>query len=304
MAITSRLSAGLALWATTTATALPNLGSPARRLDFSLPDVLRTSLMYGAPDNDFNCKPSFHPNPVVMLHGLSQNRDDDLNSLQKALNERGYCTYSLTYGAYSLASWVGGVKDMTETAVSIADFIREVLEKTGAEKVDVVGHSEGAVQAIYVPMTQEGISSSVDHVVALAPALHGASYFGIADLWYFAGDVSREIIGAVIDTLGCPACEQMVKDGQIYDYFKDVQKIAQDGNKLTIIMSRTDTLVPPEVSEVHEDGVKLVYVQDTCPNDSVGHFGLSWDKSVWRLITNALEESDDEAFPCEQGFLF
>ncbi|KAI1811681.1 alpha/beta-hydrolase [Poronia punctata] len=244
-----------------------------------------------------------------MLHGLSQNRDDDLNLLQHALNSLDYCTYSLTYGAHALAPWVGGLTSMrTSSADEIASFILSVYEKTGsAQKINIVGHSEGAVQALYVPLTHnETIAPIIDHIVALAPAIHGASYFGIADLWYFAGRVSRDIIGAVIDAVGCPACEEMVTDGRVYEDFKNVgdKGVLQDGNKITIVMSRSDTLVPAEISVLDDERVEHVYVQDTCPDDSVGHFGLSWDRSVWRLVVNALEGNDDVVWPCEQGLLF
>ncbi|KAI0390644.1 Alpha/Beta hydrolase protein [Xylariaceae sp. FL0594] len=313
-------------------------------ISFPLPEGIKTTLdLYGAPENDFNCKPFFPPssskttphnrNPVIMLHGLFQNRNNDLHLLQRALNARGYCTYSLTYGSYT--SWFpflnqfGGMKNMTHTAGDIANFIREVVRRTGAEKVDVVGHSEGAVQALYVPLAtqqQEGdISSHIDKIIALSPALHGARYWGFADLWYVGGEASRAFIGWLVDNVFmCPACEQMVKDGDIYTFFKENVfdpttssrgnkaegerrgKIARAGNKITIIMSRTDTLVPAAVSEVRDDDndVRLVYVQDTCPDDRVGHFGLSWDTSVWRLVANALEETDEEVWPCGRGVRF
>ncbi|KAI0097217.1 Alpha/Beta hydrolase protein [Nemania sp. FL0031] len=301
MSIASHLSAFLAACSATVA-ALPSQVANIRSLDFSIPSALISSHLYGAPDNNFSCKSS--RNPVVMLHGLSADREVDLNLLQYELNSRGYCTFSQTYGAHVIPQWIGGLDDMTKSAVQIADFIREVKEKTGASKVDIVGHSEGGVQSIYVPMTQPGIADIVEHVVALGPAIHGATYFGFTDLWYIGGSVTRVLVGEVVDLLGCPACEQLAPDGLVTNQFAASKKIAQDGNKVTVITSSHDTLVPQAVSKIDESAVKNVVVQTTCPDDKVGHAGLAWDKSVWRLIVNALEETDEEVYPCEQGLRF
>ncbi|KAI1648294.1 alpha/beta-hydrolase [Daldinia loculata] len=278
-----------------------DLGRRGLGFDTDTPDILRFSELYGAPENNFDCKSD--RNPVVMLHGLSANRQVDLNMLQWELNRRGYCTFSQTYGSWSLVPWIGGLKPMSESAKDIASFVKEVKDKTGAEKVDIVGHSEGGVQAIYVPMTQDGVSDIVEHVVALGPAIHGAKYFGFTDLWYIGGNITRALAKKVVDVLGCPACEDMATDGGIYNDFKNASKIVQPGNKVTVIMSNSDTLVSPDVSRVDEEGATNVIVQDTCPDDKVGHAGLMWDKSVWRLIVNALEENNDTVFECEKGLV-
>ncbi|KAI1161712.1 Alpha/Beta hydrolase protein [Nemania serpens] len=305
MPITTRLSALLAA-AVVGASALPtqskNTSAADLNLNFSIPSALTSSHLYGAPANDFSCRSS--RNPVVLLHGLSASRDVDLNLLQYELNGRGYCTFSLTYGAYAVPAWIGGLDDMRRSAAQIADFIREVKGKTGAGRVDVVGHSEGGVQALYVPLTQAGVSGLLEHVVALGPAVHGATYFGFTDLWYVGGEATRALVGALVDFLGCPACEQLAPDGLVTERFAAAERIAQDGNKVTIITSAHDALVPAAVSAVDEPGVRNVVVQTTCPDDKVGHAGLAWDKSVWRLVVSALEETDEEVYPCELGLPF
>ncbi|KAI8632874.1 Alpha/Beta hydrolase protein [Xylariaceae sp. FL1651] len=301
MAIGTQLNALLAAWAMG-ASALPSHSTNIRDINTSIPSALSSSKLYGAPDNDFACKSS--RNPVVVLHGLSADRNVDLNLLQYELNGRGYCTFSQTYGAYAVPDWIGGLRDMTQSAQDIAAFVREVQDKTGAAKVDIVGHSEGGVQAIYVPLTQAGVAGIVEHLVALGPAIHGARYFGFTDLWYIGGEATRALVGALIDLVGCPACEQLAPDGKVTDDFAKAPKIAQEGNKITVIMSKSDTLVTPDVSTIDEPEVNNVFVQTTCPDDKVGHAGLAWDKSVWRLIINALEETEEEVYPCEQGLPF
>ncbi|KAI9163401.1 hypothetical protein HJFPF1_05011 [Paramyrothecium foliicola] len=270
-------------------------------LDWSLPSDLRKDPLFGAPDNDFSCRSANHPNPVIMLHGLSLSRDIFLSQLQHHLNRAGYCTYSLTYGAHRIPSWVGGVRPMRETAVEITDFVREVREKTGADKVDLIGHSEGGVHALYVPMTQPGIADVVDHNIALGPAVHGAKYYGATDLFYAGGEVTRKLAGLALKALGCSACDDMATGGNIYNDFKNAERIGQPGNKATVIVSTYDTLVAPDVSMVKEDGVRNLVVQDYCPEDKVGHGGLATDKTVWAMIVNELEDTPDREFTCSKG---
>lgn len=284
------------------APALAALTPLAQAIDWSLPSELLDDPLYGAPDNDFDCQ-SEH-NPIIMLHGLSSQREVGLNTFSHHLKDEGYCVFSETYGAHKLVPWVGGLTDMRESAADIASFIKEVKDNTGADKVDIVGHSEGGVMALYVPMTQEGIAEIVDHNIALGPAVHGAQYFGFTDLFYFGGDVTRELVSLALDTLGCKACDDMATDGDIYNDFKNAERISQEGNKPTIIVSTSDTLVAPETSRVDEDGVRNVVIQDTCSDDKVGHAGLGWSKNVWNLVKNELNEDFERTFECEDGLPF
>ncbi|KAI1263840.1 Alpha/Beta hydrolase protein [Xylariaceae sp. FL1019] len=299
--IRTKLAACLAAWSFG-ASAFPSRSSRAVEkaddlLSFTIPESLTSDASFGAPPNDFSCKSSH--NPVVIIHGLGSSADTDLNTFQEALNDRGYCTFAITYGAYPILDWVGGLRDMTETAQDLAAFILEVQSKTSASKIDLVGHSEGGVQSLYVPLTQDGVSEIVEHIVALGPSIHGAPYYGLTDLTYIGGNATRELIGELIDAVGCPACEQLATGGEIINQLEAAPSISQPGNKITIITSSSDTLVPPDVTRVDEPGVNNVLVQTSCPDDTVGHGNLATDKSVWNLIVQALEETTEQIYECE-----
>ncbi|KAK7996353.1 hypothetical protein PG989_004393 [Apiospora arundinis] len=283
------------------AAALP---SQLPREDLALRDPIWDAVLHlkliGHPKNDFSCKSAEHPTPVILLHALLANPAVDLNLLQQEMKKQNYCTFTVLYGTQPLAPWIGGLGDMRESSQTIADFVLEVVKKTGSDKVDLVGHSEGGVMALYVPMRHPEAAKHVDHVVSLGPAVHGAQYYGLTNLWYAGGEVTREIASGMLDLLGCQACDDMATGGNIYNDFKSTSKIAQDGNKVTVIMSQHDTLVAPEVSRVEEKGVRNVMVQDTCPDDTVGHAYLAWDTSVWGLVFNALTEKYDAPVKCDK----
>jgi pimeloyl-ACP methyl ester carboxylesterase len=252
-------------------------------------------------NNDPSCKPTAaHPFPVVFLHGLGATYYEDLNFLQADIAGIGYCTFSATYGAYPGFPYVGGLRPVADSAGEIKAFVEQVLSETGAAKVDIVGHSEGGFQSLYVTKTQ-GIASQVDKVVAIAPPTHGTTFAGLYNLAYLFGQAERAAVGQALSAFGCPACSDLGVGGSAVATL-DNGPIAQSGVSYTIITSRYDELVTPTATAfVNEPGVKNEYVQDTCPFDPVGHIGEAYDLNVWHLVQNALDPSNAKPFICSAG---
>ena len=261
--------------------------------------VVGASATYATGINDFSCESS--SDPVVLLHGLGATYYEDLNYLQYWLQNQGYCTYSLTYGAYEGFPFVGGLKPINESAPEIAAYIKEVVEKTGKSKVNLVGHSEGAFQSLYVPKF-EGVSDLIDKIAAIAPPTHATTFAGLYEIAYLFGNASRVAVGDVLDAVGCGACNDLGPDGAAVELLTDGTPIVQSGNEVTIIASKYDELVtPPPTAFVHEDGVNNVWIQDVCPLDPVGHIGEAYDLNVWNLVKNALDSTPDRKFVCLIG---
>jgi pimeloyl-ACP methyl ester carboxylesterase len=275
-------------------TPTPNAGLAARR-----------QLNQRATHNDYSCRSTTHPNPVVLLHGLGATYYEDLNFLEAFLQSLDYCTFSLTYGAYQDFAYVGGLMPISESAQEIATFIHNVRARTGATKVDLVGHSEGGFQVLYVPKFEPGVAAIVDKQVAIASPTHGTSFAALYNLAMLFGNSSIELIADALDATGCPACADLVTDGAaVQRLVDDGRPIVQPGSALTVITSREDELVTPTTTSfVNEPGVANIYVQDYCPFDLVGHIGEAYDLNVWNLLRNALDETPDREFPCAVGSL-
>ena len=244
---------------------------------------------------------SAHPNPVVILHGLGANKDEDLNFLESFLQEQGFCTFALTYGADLLFPSVGGLLPIATSAQQIGAFINQTLTASGAAKIDLVGHSEGAFQALYVPKF-EGVAAVVDKIVAIAPPTHGTTFAGLFNLAFVFGNASRTTVGDAIDLVGCPACNDLGPDGVAVTRLNDGTPILQSGSSLTVIASRSDELVTPtDTAFVNEAGVRNLYIQDYCASDPVGHIGEAYDMNVWNLVLNALDSTPNRNFTCVIG---
>ena len=255
----------------------------------------------GAVHNNFDCRSTAHPNPVVLLHGLGATYYEDLSVLEAFLQLQGFCTFSITYGEYDNFPLVGGLEPIAVSAVQITSFIQEVQSKTGAAKIDLVGHSEGAFQSLYVPKI-EGLSPIIDNIVAIAPPTHGTSFAGLWELAILGGGLVTSVVTGVLDAVGCDACTDLVTGGAAILALNDGHPIAQPGNTLTIIASRDDELITPTTSSfVDEPNVNNIYVQDYCPLDPVGHIGEAYDLNVWNLVLNALESETGRTFLCVIG---
>ena len=237
--------------------------------------------------NDYSCKPSAaHPDPVVMLHGTFATKDEDINFLADDLGRQGYCVFSLTYGAYDNFPFVGGLKPVAVSSVQIRDFILDVLSRTGAAKADIVGHSEGGLQSLYVTKLQ-GIANRIGRVVAIAPPTHGTSAAGLQKL--SDAVLTRPVFDGIVKTLGIPVLSDEFPGGPAVAALNN-GPIAQPGVAYTIITSKYDEIVtPPSTSFVTEPGVTNEYVQDSCRFDPVGHIGEAYDLNVWHLVENALD---------------
>ncbi|WP_424217245.1 esterase/lipase family protein (plasmid) [Streptomyces sp. BI20] len=236
--------------------------------------------------NDFDCRPADGRHPVVLLHGTFATWYEDLNFLQADLAARGWCTFSLTYGAHPEFPLVGGLKPVAESNVEIKEFVLRVAAATGAAKVDVVGHSEGGLQALYLAKKQ-GIDNRLGRIVAIAPPTHGTDAAGLIRLADRV--IGRETFDRIVAAVGVPVLSDEMPGGPAVVALND-GPVARPGIEYTVITSRYDEIVtPPETSFVREPGVRNLYVQDSCPLDPVGHIGEAYDLNVWHLVRNALD---------------
>lgn len=251
--------------------------------------------------NDFSCRSKDNPNPVVLLHGLGATYYEDINILEAYLKAQDFCTFSLTYGEYDEFPFVGGLKPIKESAVEIAEFVKEVQSKTGAKKIDLVGHSEGAFQTLYVTKFG-GVKGIIQRVFAIAPPTHGTTFLSLYNVTDLSPKLTRPLVTTILTKFGCSACANLLPNGDAVAELTN-GPIAQEGVSYTILTSKNDQLVvPTTTSFVYEDGVRNKYVQDFCPQDPVGHLGEAYDPNVMELVRNALK--DDPAGPkvCVLGF--
>ncbi|WP_394835763.1 hypothetical protein LVJ94_02390 [Pendulispora rubella] len=133
-------------------------------------------LTTGETDLLNNCKPTVEkPYPVVLVHGQAGDYHG-MGGVWGRLIREGYCVYATNYGL--VEGGANGQDHLWISAEQISGFIDGVLQKTGAEKVDVVGHSAGTgVLDHYV--LKKGGASKVHAFVSFGGLHHPYAHLGV-----------------------------------------------------------------------------------------------------------------------------
>src|SRR4051812_9456552 len=84
-----------------------------------------------------------HPEPILLLHGTWMDRSISWNVIGPKLALDGYCVYSIDYGKRATQSIEQSAKDVSAK-------IDDLLAKTGASRLSIVGHSQGGMMPRWI----------------------------------------------------------------------------------------------------------------------------------------------------------
>ncbi|WP_024795127.1 esterase/lipase family protein [Tomitella biformata] len=253
--------------------------------------------------NDWDCKPSAeHPQPVVLVHGLTANRQINWVPMSGALVREGYCVFAPTVGVLPHATEyplnvIGAVGDMRGAAAELAVFVEQVLAATGAEQVDLVSHSTGTLLAGYYVKVLGG-STDVDNLIALTPVWRGNEAYGAGVALEVMDQLGiRNQTLALWDPI-CPACLQMAKGSDFMNEITDGGPYAPNV-QYTNVMTRYDELVMPYTAGYVEapNAVNIV-LQDTCEQDFSDHVAVGSSVRAQQIVLNTLDPAHAQPVPC------
>lgn len=247
--------------------------------------------------NLVSCRSSVDRYPVVLVNGTFSVMENDFGGLAPDLANAGYCVYMFNYGYTHPTDLIEAIGPVPASAQQLASFVASVKRATGAQQVDLVGHSQGGLLTEYYAKILQG-AANVHSIVALSPTTHGTTLDGIAELSAFFPGANQ-----IVDS-ACPACvDQEV--GSAVVTAVDNGPIAQPGVIYTVIETLDETVVTPVGSSfINEPGVTNEYVQHFCPLDPVDHADLAYDNVVIQLVKNALTPSKARKPSCLLEFPF
>lgn len=251
--------------------------------------------------NDFSCRPTAeHPNPVVLVHGTGGNRQTNWATYAPLLANEGYCVFALTYGNVPdlprPLSSMGGMREIPSNAGELATFVDRVRGATGAERVDLIGHSQGTVVNGYYTKYLGG-AAKVDNIVSLAPLWNGT----LGNEQVSVGRTLRDL--GVAETAQelmpiCKACLDMGAGSAFIEKFH-ADGVYADGVRYTNIVTRYDEAVLPYTSGL-EPGANTenIVVQDGCEQDLSDHVAIAASSRAATFALNALDPGHQRAVPC------
>jgi triacylglycerol lipase len=221
--------------------------------------------------NRWNCRPAAaHPDPVVLVHGTLFDMTLTWNLVAPVLEHAGYCVFALDYGHR-------GTQKIAASAGQLAEFIQRVRQATGAAKVDIVGHSQGAMMPRYFIKFLGG-SAYVNDMIGLSPSNHGTT---------------NPLAGPLGTYADCIACAEQVAGSPFLAHLNagdqtpgpvDYTVIETDHDE--IVTPYTSAFLPPEDGRVTD-----VLLQRDCPADRSEHITIPYDPVAIQWVLNALAAS-------------
>lgn len=247
--------------------------------------------------NNWSCKPSTaHPRPVVLVHGTFGNSIDNWLALAPYLVKRGYCVYSLDYGQLPGVPFFHGLGPVAKSAEQLDAYVDRVLAATGADEVDLVGHSQGGMMPRHYIKFLGG-ADEVNALVGIAPSNHGSTLHGFTGLLkYFPGaaDLLNAKTPALADQIaGSPFLTKLNEGGDTVP-----------GVQYTVIATKYDEVVTPwRSSFLDGPNVKNVTVQDLCALDFSEHVAIGLlDRIAFHEVANALDPAKATRTTCSSVF--
>jgi len=252
--------------------------------------------------NDGSCRPTAaHPRPIVLVHGTAENMGFNWAALSPMLKNAGYCVFALNYGDnlfLSLGHRVEGLNSVASSAKELQTFVNGVLAKTGASKVDIVGHSQGGLMPNYY-LKRLGGASKVGTLVGLAPSNHGTTLSGLTSIGTSLGilGVANVFLGAATPSLvdqqvGSPFQKALWADGDTVP-----------GPRYVVIETNKDSIVTPYTNAfLTGPNVTNILIQNQCPDDATGHIGLAFDSPALQNVMNVLGPNTPGFAPACTGY--
>jgi hypothetical protein len=284
VAATALVAAAAALFATATSASAAPLP-----IDWNWSDGFLSNLGNSATSppgaNDYSCKSSTHPIPLILVHGTWENQSDNFQALSPFFKNNGFCVYSFNYGG-NPGDVFWGYGSIATSAGQLGTFVNSVLARTGAKQVDLVGHSQGGLMPRYYIKFLGG-QGKVHDLVGLAPSNHGTTLSGIATLGSDLGVNSSlaSLQPAAIDqTIGSPFMTKLnsCPNGP------DADICAGDPTKYTVIETNGDQVVTPYTNAFLK-GATDITVNNVCPLELSEHLGMTYSENVAQLALKALD---------------
>jgi hypothetical protein len=251
-----------------------------------------------------NCKPSSsHPYPVVLVHATLADEGSNWVTLAPLLANNGYCVYAFNYGATlaSLEVWpfigprIDGLNHIEHSAEELKSFVNNVLFKTGASKVDLVGHSQGGMMPNYYIKLLGG-ASKVNELIGLSPSNHGTTLSGLTKLLEVFPFAS-EIVGSLLEFLGAPSLPEQEETSAFIKKLFGTGEPVVSGVRYVVIETTHDEVVTPYTHAfLSGSNVTNITIQNQCSNDPVAHIGMFDDSPTLQNVLNQLSSSPNPSF--------
>lgn len=236
--------------------------------------------------NNFNCKVKPGQLPLILLAGTGEDAFKVWADYAPRFAQLGYCVFAPNLNTATFSDALTYTGDIIGSAEAFGNFVQLVLRTTGAPKVDVIGHSQGAggLPLAYIKWF-EG-NKYINKLIGLAPANHGTTALG-ANTPYKALKAEKTV-DPLLAKINMQGWTQQLTSNE-FNKQLDADNIDLGDVKYTIIMTKYDEIVTPYTSGyLKKPGVTNIVIQDVCKQDFTDHLSFSFDNNAFQIALNAL----------------
>ena len=195
-------------------------------------------------------------NPVLLLHGWMQN-GSMLTLMRDALRGRSILAYRVHHNP-----WI----DRLDNVDRVARVVDEILDRTGAERIDVIGHSLGGLDARLLALR----TGKVEDCITVASPNRGIRIAEMHPLVKLIGVDSASV-------------RQMRVGSSILEVINGPDGFV-DGTNYVSIYSPADTLVPSSRSPLHR-GINID-IDEMLGLSNIGHGRIIVSNRTLSLMTS------------------
>lgn len=203
--------------------------------------------------------------PVLLVHGsfVTGAENYGWNYLPE-LAARGYrvCTVDLPNRS---------LDDIQVAAETVVVAVHRLARESG-RKVDVLGHSQGALQARWAVKWWPSVQAQVDDLVTLAGPNRGTTVAA----------------SPLIALSGCRACVQMAPGSAFIAAINRGDPSPGDVSYTSIYSTLVDELITPNATAPLIEGASNLHLQALCAARPVTHVSIVADAAAFSLVVDAL----------------
>lgn len=189
------------------------------------------------PGANVPCEPTAkHPYPVVLVHGTFETMEQNWAVLSPRLKKKGYCVFALNYGNRGLGR-------IGRSAQELDVFVDKVLAYTGAEKVSLVGHSQGGMMPRYWIKFLGG-KNKVDDLVGIAPSNYGTELGEASSMDSTAEDFGLPEANNPDGDNPCYSCDQQGADSRFIKRLNEGDDTPGPGSFTQIATDDDEIIIP------------------------------------------------------------
>ena len=249
--------------------------------------------------NDWSCKPTpEHPRPVVLVNPTFTTQALAWQAGAPFLKNNGYCVFTFNFGNITPAPGAPfqALGDIPQSAQKLSDVVDSVLAATGAEQVDLVGHSQGGGILPDYYLSQLGGAAKVHTKVGISPST-GTTLSEIMWLRSLI-PVLGPLVWDGLD-LSSPALTQQTIDSPVRLQVYPNGTVAVPGVQYYSIISEYDEVVTPFTNQYYSgENAVNIHLQDGCQADLSEHISTMYSERSWLHVRNSLDPEHAQPVPC------